>query len=90
MARGAGAQHARKTPLSVVAGSTSPSHVLAQHQPVRRRQKVRDDPDAADLALAVFNRWLFHCRTRSVGRRRARPVNLAVMPALVAGTHVFF
>ena len=28
-------------------------------QPVRGRQKILDDPNAADLALAVSNRWLF-------------------------------
>src|SRR5438309_259406 len=34
--------------------------VLAQHQPVRWRQEILNDPDAADLAFAVSNRWLFH------------------------------
>src|SRR5204863_3531030 len=34
--------------------------VLAKHQSVRGRQKILDNPDAADLALAIFMRWLFH------------------------------
>jgi hypothetical protein len=54
-----------------------------------RRQEILDDPDAADFAFAVFNRWLFHYRRPLVGRRRPRLINLPVMPALVAGIHVF-
>jgi len=62
---------------------------LAQHKLVRRRQEILDDPDAADFALAVLDRWLFHGR-RSFNRspKRAGEDSLPVMPALVAGIHV--
>jgi hypothetical protein len=61
--------------------------VSQQRQLIWRRQKVLDDSDPADLAFAVFNCWPFHRSSPfSISRAAA---NLAVMPALVAGIHVF-